>query len=304
MRCASFGRAAETLHITQPALSKSIRNLEQSLDVVLLERHSGGVVPTPYGKVLYDYASFVTTELNRAVDEIDHMRGKGQGVVRVGAGTSLLQYFLPEAVKAFAASGEVDTIQVRQGLREALLPLLRRGEVDIIVGSVNPEQCPSDLAFELLMTDDLCVVASADHPLAGRPQVAFEDMVDYKWIIPDVSEPEGNRLFRAFETRRLPPPQTAVRTGSSVFMASLLRDSQYLSYLPRALIHAHQDYRHLQPINTPAIWDTVHVGVTYRRKGIMLPTTRRFITQLKAVAQDMADHAPVKPVPPQLAEER
>ncbi|MEQ8433759.1 MAG: LysR family transcriptional regulator [Oceanicaulis sp.] len=289
VRCSSFGRAAEKLHLTQPALSKSIRNLEQTLEVRLMERHGHGIEPTPYGEVLFEYASFMLSELERAVEEIDHMRGRGEGLIRVGAGTSLLQYFLPETVKRFVADGEAETVQMRQGLRDALLPLLRRGEIDLVVGSVNPEACPDDLIQEVILEDRLAIVAAANHKLVGKPDVRLEDLVDYQWVIPDTSEPEGDRLVRAFKKAGLPKPQTVVRTGSSVFMASLLRDSEYLSYLPRALISEESRYGHLRALNAPDIWESVHVGVTFRKKSVMLPATRRFISTLKRVGASLAE---------------
>jgi len=287
--CSSFGRAAEKLHLTQPALSKSIRNLEQILEVKLMDRYGYGVEPTAYGRVLFEYASFMLSELDRAVDEIDHMRGHGTGLIRVGAGTSILQYFLPEAVKCFVDEGEADTVQMRQGLRDALLSLLRRGEIDLVVGSVNPLACPEDLVQEVILEDRLAIVASSSHALAGRAGVTLADLVDYQWVIPDTTEPEGDVLVQAFAKAGLPELQTVVRTGSSVFMATLLRDSNYLSYLPRALISEESRYGHLRPLDAPDLWESVHVGVTYRRNAVMLPATRRFITTLKRVGSGLAE---------------
>lgn len=292
---ASFCQAAETLHITQPALSKSIRNLELGLDVQLLERHPGGVTPTAYGKVLYRYASLVTEELSRARDEIDEMRGRGRGVIRVGAGVTLLKYLLPQAVKAFIATAPDHSVQVRQGLRERLIPMLRRGELDLVVGSVNPEAPDDELRQEVLFEDALTVVASHGHPLVGQAGIAARDLQRYKWVMPDTSsEPEGDRLVRTFKRAGIEPPQTVVRTGSSIFMASLLRDTDYLSYVPSALLTMDPEYAHLRPLDTEPIWEHVHLGVSWRRKGVVLPGVRRFVTVLKELSVEMGG-APPRP---------
>ena len=284
---ASFCQAADKLNITQPALSKSIRNLEIDLDVQLLERHPGGVTPTEYGAVLYDYATLVTEELVRARDEIDEMRGRGRGLIRVGAGVTLLKYLLPQAVKAFVAAEPDHSVQVRQGLRERLIPMLRRGELDVVVGSVNPNAPDDELRQEVLFEDKLTVVASDGHKLAGQGRLTPADMAGYKWIIPDTSsEPEGDRLVRAFKRAGLEPPQTVVRTGSSIFMASLLRDTDYLSYVPSALLGMDPEYAHLRPLDTEPIWDAVYLGVSWRKKGVMLPGVRRFVTVLKEMAAE------------------
>lgn len=288
---ASFCQAAEKLHITQPALSKSIRNLEIFLDVMLLERHPGGVQMTKYGEVLHRYATLVTTELDRAKIEIDGMRGRGTGLIRVGAGVSLLKYLLPPTVRSFIAQDPDHQVQVCQGLRDRLLPMLRRGELDLVIGSVNPGNVPDDLRQEILCEDKLTVVCSDGHRLAGQTGVTVQDLKNYKWVMPDTSsEPEGDRLVRLFKRAGLEPPQTVVRTGSSIFMASLLRDSDYLSYVPSALLNADPEYAHLRAVDTEPIWDNVFLGVSWRKKGVVLPGVRRFVKTLKETCQELEEN--------------
>lgn len=288
VRCSSFGQAALKLNITQPALSKSIRNLERSLDVSLLERHPSGVVPTEYGRVFLDYAAMVVSELDRAVEQIAQLKGQGRGVVRVGAGATMLQYLMPQAVRSFMAGPDATSVTFAQGLRSDLLAMLRRGEIDVIVGSVNPDQIDDDLRQELVLEDRLTIVADRNHPVVTSGQASLEALAKHSWVLPDASESEGDRLTRAFRSAGLPPPHCAVRTGSSIFMASLLRDSAYLSYLPRALIASDADYAHLVPIEVAEpIWERVFVGATYRKRGVMLISTRRFINRLKDVGREL-----------------
>lgn len=290
VRCSSFGQAAEKLNITQPALSKSIRNLEQSLGCLLLERHPSGVTPTDYGRVFLDYAMLVTSELERAVAELDALKGKGRGVVRVGAGTTLMKYLLPQAVRRFMAQDDGNSVNFRQGLKDDLLALLRRGEIDVMVGSVNPDATDDDLRQELVLEDRIAVVCDRAHPLAGAGKLTPAQLAAHQWVLPETSEPEGERLARAFRTAGAAGPAVAVRTSSSIFMAALLKDSAYLSYLPRALIALDPDYGHLAVLDTEEpIWARVVVGVTYRRRGVMLAPVRRFINRLKEVGTEMQD---------------
>lgn len=286
VRCASFGQAAERLHITQPALSKSIRNLEQSLGVLLLERHPGGVVPTEYGKLFLDYAALITGEVDRALEEIAQLKGTGRGIVRVGAGATMMQYLIPQAVRAFVAGDDKAVVTFRQGLRDELIACLRRGEVDIVVGSIGGLSHDDDLRQEVVLQDEIVVVANRDHPLAARASVSIADLGAYKWVLPDGTEGERNRLTRVLRAAGLPPPTCVISTPSSTFMATMLQEGEFLSYLPRALIQLEREYAHLVPLNidTP-IWDAVTVGVTYRRRGVMLAPVRRFINRLIEVGQ-------------------
>lgn len=288
VRASSFGQAADRLHITQPALSKSIRNLERTLGVQLLERHPSGVSPTDYGTLFLDYATLVTTELERAVEELNELRGRGKGVVRVGAGATMMQYLLPQAVRAFVEGDATGSVTFQQGLRDDLVARLRRGEIDLLVGSVNPDQVDDDLRQELILNDRITVVASAGHPLAERESITLAQLAPYRWVLPDKSEAESDRLSYAFRTQNLPAPVCVVRTSSSVFMASVLKDSDYLSYLPAALIDMDPDYAHLRVLKlTGIIWPRVTVGVTYRRRGVMLAPVRRFINRLTEVGKSL-----------------
>jgi len=292
VRCASFGQAAERLHITQPALSKSIRNLEQSLGVMLLERHPGGVVPTEYGKLFLDYAALITGEVDRALEEIQQLKGTGRGIVRVGAGATMMQYLIPQAVRVFVAGDDQAVVTFRQGLRDELIACLRRGEVDIVVGSIGGLSHDDELRQEVVLEDEIVVVADSAHPLASRESVSIAELGAYKWVLPDGTEGERNRLTRVLRTAGLPPPTCVISTPSSTFMATMLRETEFLSYLPLALIQLDREYAHLVPIkiDTP-IWDAVTVGVTYRRRGVMLAPVRRFINRLIEVGKGIGKAA-------------
>lgn len=136
--------------------------------------------------------------------------------------------------------------------------------------------------------DRIAVVGSATHPLSQREGLTLANLARYRWVLPDKSEAESDRLAHAFRAAGLPPPTCVVRTSSSVFMASVLKDSDYLSYLPAALIDMDPDYAHLRTLSlSETIWPRVTVGVTYRRRGVMLAPVRRFINRLTEVGKSL-----------------
>ena len=256
------------------------------------------MTPTDYGRVFLDYAMLVTSELERAVAELEALNGKGRGVVRVGAGTTLMKYLLPQAVRRFMAQEEGSSVNFRQGLKDDLLALLRRGEIDVMVGSVNLDATDDDLRQELVLEDRIAVVCDRAHPLAGAGTLSppgagplsLAQLAAHQWVLPETNEGEGERLARAFRKAGAAGPAVAVRTSSSIFMAAVLKDSAYLSYLPRALIALDPDYGHLAVLDTAEpIWARVVVGATYRKRGVMLAPVRRFINRLKEVGVEMQD---------------
>lgn len=288
VNASSFGQAAERLHLTQPALSKSIRNLEQSLGVQLFERHPAGVSLTEYGRVFLDYEALVNSELARATDHLAELKGRGAGVVRVGAGATVMKYLMPETVRRFLDGGEPNSISFVQDLRANLAARLRRGEIDVMIGSVGAGAADDDLHAEPVLQDVIGVVAARGHPLAGGGAVAVADLARYRWILPDSSESENDRLAGAFRRAGCKGPDVAVRVSSSLFMSQWLKDGPFLSYLPKALVTRVEEYRHLVPVETAEpIWAPVPIAVFYRRRSVMLRSTRRFVNRLKEVGAEL-----------------
>ena len=231
-----------------------------------------------------DHATLVTSEPDRAVEELAALKGRGKGVVHGGEGATIRKYLLPQAVKRYIERDGQGRFTFRDGLTDELVALLRRGEIDVMVGSIGRGPVDEDLREETILEDRIIVVADAAHPLGGREPLSIADLAAHKWVLPDGSESEGEALQRAFRAANQGTIDCAVRTGSSLLMASLPEGSQFLSYLPAAQIALDAAYAHLVPIPTePAIRAPVPVGVTCRRRGTMLRSTRRFINRLKDV---------------------
>jgi DNA-binding transcriptional LysR family regulator len=285
VNAASFGQAADRLHLTQPALSKSIRNLEAHLGVQLFERHPGGVSLTEYGRVFLDYATLINSEIGRAVDHLSELKGTGTGVVRVGAGATVMKYLMPEAVRRFMDGDGRHSLVFVQDLRANLAAKLRRGEIDVMIGSQKAGD--EDFHAEPVLEDVISVVAARGHPLENAP-VGLADLARFRWILPDSTETENDRLAAAFARAGIKGPDVAVRVSSSLFMSQWLKDGPFLSYLPRALVTRVEEYRHLITLDTvESIWAPVPIAVLYRRRGVMLRSTRRFVNRLKEVGAEL-----------------
>jgi len=285
LRHANFGRAAEALHITQPALSKSLRTLESELGVKLVERGARGVIATPYGRVLESYAAVAVRELERAVAEIAALAGRGSGMVRIGGSQTFIRYFVPTAMQLLLKQDPGVEIVVQEGLRADVLAALRRGEIDLAMITRRDDEETDDLVLDKLVRDRICIVAADTHPLAGKKGVSLADLARYRWILPNAREPERKLLADWMRSAGLPAPRIVIEGSSSLLMAQLLRGNDQLSYLPRKLMRMVDSYAGLVEIDCALPWPEVEICLAHRRAGVILPAIRAFLATVQKIAE-------------------
>lgn len=173
-RHASFRKAAEELHISQPAVTQQIKALEDELGARLLDRTGGKVVPTPAGEVLNKRAQEISVLATRTQQEIAMLQGEHSGVLRAGASTSIAQYVLPRMLGGFKTMHPLVKLRVRSGNTEAVVDWLVNGQIDI--GMIEGPALRKDVRVEPFMQDELVLIFSKDHPWMDYPKLTVQDL--------------------------------------------------------------------------------------------------------------------------------
>jgi len=286
IRSRSISKASEILGISQPALSKNIRSLERELGVRLLERGRFGATPTPFGLALARHADAIDAELRTAREEIDSLRSARSGHVRIGCGPSEATRLLPLALERLHQQAPGVGVTVHYGLNEALMPMVRHGEVDLALSSVPARSIDADLTHVLLHEDAAAIVARTGHPLLARGKAVLpQHLLSQRWILPRSEELERRALDDLFIEAELSPPKADIETTSAILMKTMVILSDYLTFLPRELIYWEERCNQLTPLRilTPT-WRR-RVGVTLRARGVSSPASQTVIEMLKAVAR-------------------
>jgi DNA-binding transcriptional LysR family regulator len=282
----SIGQAAEKLLLTQPALSKSIRQLEDELGVRLFDRTPMGVVPTVFGNALAMHAKSIEAQIRNAEAQIANLKGKAQGHVTIGIGPSLSRNIMPAATTTLARRQPGIALTVIEGLVDDLLPQLRRGELDLMVGAW-PKIADPMFTTEVVLVDRLEVVARAGHPLAGRP-VRRQELLDYPWALPPASQKWRQALDDLFMERGLEPPKPQVVSNSAGYLQALIRQSDYLSFLPRQLLDLdgaadfttlEVDMARLEP----------EISMTFRERALLKAHVSELVQVLRSLGPDFSD---------------
>src|SRR5215207_7763156 len=159
----SLLKASAVLGVTQPALTKSLHELEDIVQVRLFDRHSRGVRPSGAGLLFVQTARRVLAELRRLDEELDRLASPGGGAVALGALPVAAAGVLPGALARLRADYPNIKVRLQQGRTEDLLPLLASGEIDLIVGRLYAHAVPDRFAREPLWTEPISILARTEH---------------------------------------------------------------------------------------------------------------------------------------------
>jgi DNA-binding transcriptional LysR family regulator len=180
-RLGSFTRAAGELHVSQPALTVQIRQLEDALRARLFDRNKRHVALTQTGRTLLGPLSRVLSDLEAVIDTSRDLAGLRRGSVAVAVLPSIAAGLLPIAIRRFSADHPAIRFDVRDAVAERIVQLVNAGEVDFGIGSrVGTD---SDVEWVDFLTDRMSAFIPEHHPLAARDRLALRDVVAYPLVL-------------------------------------------------------------------------------------------------------------------------
>lgn len=287
VRHRSFSKAAESMGISQPALSKNVRSLERALGVQLLERGRFGAIPTAFGLALVRHADSIDAELRSAKQEIEALRVARGGHTCIGCGPSEATRLLPTALSRLRDSSPGIQVTILYGLNAALMPMVKHGEVDFALSSIPARCADPDLKQLRLHADRAAVIARRGHPLlARREALTAADLVDQHWILATKVELERLALDQVFLEAGLAPPEDPIETTSAVLMKTLVMQSDFLTFLPRELVYWEERAGFLTPLSLVGLSWQRNVGVTMRARAGLNPAAQVLIKTLQEVGKE------------------
>jgi len=206
----SFARAAEELHLSPPAVSMQVSDLEATLDVPLFERTGRRIVLTTVGEYFLVHARRLLGELKDAEDTIARLKGVQTGQLTIGV-LSTAKYFMPRLLAGFLREHPGVEIRLEVGNRQTLSELLARNELDLAVMGTPPREL--DLRVEPFAAHPLGVIACAEHPLAALPHVPPAVLEREPFIVREEGSGTRAAMERYFTEMRIKPP--AIMTMAS-----------------------------------------------------------------------------------------
>jgi len=285
----SMARAASFLNISQPAVSKAIAALEQTLNVRLFDRTPTGAEPTIYGRALLSGGNTVFDELRQSVKQIRYMADPSAGEIRIGCNQPHAGGFAAVVIERIRRRQpgvrfqleEADTVTLKQ--RE-----LRARKADMILVR-SPVPCPEpDIEAEALFNDQLRVVVGRSSPWARRRTVHLRDLADDDWAIPPYESVVGALIREAFLVSGVELPEPAITTHSINMQVNIIKTGRYVGIMSDSLLRFRAKELGLKVLPAALPHRPSTVAILTLKNRTLSPLAKMFIEAARELAQSLA----------------
>ncbi len=285
--CRSILKASKRLSLTQPTVTKALRDVESTLAVKLFERSNRGLEPTAYGEIFARHAKIVLAQLRHAAEELESLRAGYSGKVTVGTLLAASASILPDAIALLKKQRPGVAISVVVGTYDILMPSLLVGDLDMVLGRLPEEGRSRALVYEEFYAEPICVVTRRGHPLARKRRVTLRDLANEAWLLPLPETALRRQIERAFVEAGAPLPRNVIESVSILTNRALLRKSDCVGVMPYhvALDDVEQGLLAILPVRLKSIESPV--GAILRAPGTLPPAAAALLDCLRLAGKEV-----------------
>ncbi|MBO9787933.1 LysR family transcriptional regulator [Xanthomonas phaseoli] len=274
VRLGSVSRAAEALYVSQPAVTLQLQALERDLGVPLFERSGRRMAPSREGQLLYDMAQPLVESLDGLEASFrEKVRGLDAGELNIAANSSTILYLLPRIVANFRARHPDVRLTLHNAISADGTDLLREDAVDLAVGSML--DVPADLNYAPVYRFEQLLITQPDHPLAGKAEVALQDLSPYPLILPPRRQVTYRLVDLVFQQARV-PYTVALEVGGWEVIKQYVAMGMGISIVT-AICLTDTDRDKLATRSLKDFFPTRSYGVVVRKGKYLSPQARAFI---------------------------
>ncbi|WP_179401468.1 LysR substrate-binding domain-containing protein [Burkholderia guangdongensis] len=284
----SLRAAAQSLHVSQPAVTMMLRELESAFGTPLVERNRRGANLTAAGHAALEHLRVASREFGAAITAArEAVRGT---TIRLGALPLLSVRILPRAIDAMQRAGRLPRIVLAEGSVDELLARLREGDLDCVVAPVFAAANTAiddlgGLVFDALCDESLQFVCSSEHPFARRRKVGAAELAGSRWVLPPDSTLTRRVFFSTFLRVEQAPPLPAIESSSFYTSLNIVSHSQLLTIAPTAAISLYRQLGAIATIKTPLAIETCRISFITResnRQAESIETLKTFLSTAAA----------------------
>ena len=229
----SFQSAADQLALTQPALSRNMKVLEERVGAKLFRREGRRSVPNNLGMKMARSGRTIRMAEEQAFQIIDEARRGNSGELRIGAPPIVAGLFLTNALSTFLTQNPSCTVELRTGLLSELRLLLERGQINKVIGPQSVADPAVGLEFELLVDDRVGILCSTEHSLARKRRIQSADLQQQLWVAHSKGSMLRQQTEAAMFASGVTHMQIAIETDSIRSVLEIVADTQLITTMPR-----------------------------------------------------------------------
>lgn len=226
---------AQTFHVSQPAISKQIAEMESALGVDLIQRVGQRAEFTPFGHALARRAREILHQLHHARKDFDSLLSGAAGRLALGVASTVTPVLIPEAIAAFHARAPNVSVSIEEGAADKLLPLLERGQIDLMVGRTPAPMHHPAFRDAAIADDPLVLAVSRRHPLAFRMTPTWRDLEGNQWILPAPTSAVYHELEVLLRKHGMSFPNGCIQSVSLTANAGLIARTSLIGLLPKSM---------------------------------------------------------------------
>lgn len=280
----SFSGAAEANHISQPALSQSIAQLEHGLSVRVLDRDRHGARLTEFGRTLLFHAQALEALLERAKEETRLLSQGIEGTIAVGITPVTAVGLVPLALDILLQETPNISVTITEDIDDRILSMLRSRELDLVVSRLGVSLDFPDVKTEPLIYADWSLIMRAQHPLASLSSVTLKDLADVKWVLPAGGSAFRQQMENVFMAAGINWPSRAITTNSILAIKAIVMNTDCVTIMAPRLIEVERDVGRLHAVELADVASLSPVGLIWRGGEEMAPIAQRFASALRQVA--------------------
>ncbi len=235
-RLQSVSRAAQSLNMTQPGVTRTLRDLEAVCGHPLFAKEGRGIAITPHGAVFLRHAGGSLAAIRNGLAALNEFAGGDGPPLRIGALPTVSATLMPQAVAGYLDSGVGDRLMIVTGENRVLLDQLRRSELDLVIGRLPAPELMVGLRFEPLYRDRIAFVVECQHPLAAASRVTSDDLQNYPVIMPTRNAIIRPVVERLFIEKGYAIPLRAVESVSDSFGREFVRRNRAIWIISRGVV--------------------------------------------------------------------
>src|SRR5580658_10153671 len=283
--CRSILKAAKRLNLSQPTVTKALKDVEATLDLSLFERTNRGLKPTPYGEIFARHAKVVLAQLRHAAEELEGLRAGYSGKVTVGTLLAASASILPDAIVLLKRERPGVAISVAVGTYDILVPSLLVGDLDMVLGRLPDEGRSAALVYEEFYAEPICLVVRRGHPLLRQRRLGLRELTSAAWLLPLPETALRRQIERAFLDAAAPLPRNIIESVSILTNRVLLRKSDCIGIMPYhvALDDVEHELLSILPVKLRSIDSPV--GAILRAPGSLPPAANALLECLRVAAR-------------------